>query len=295
MRSLLKPGGLQSFTGHFQARADRTALTRPLCAMASAPPVKRVLSIQSHVVSGYVGNKCAVFTLQLLGFDVDPINAVHFSNHGSYPTVKGSRTTRQQLTELIEGLKANDLLHYSHLLTGYIGSADFLLEIAEVVRELRAREAGTVYGALHCMHLPVWLTLHACAACRACCSTKPSSISSRRVCAVCDPVLGDEGRLYVPEECVRVYRDTIVPLATVLTPNQYELELLTGHATASRADVFAACEQLHAAGPSTVVRSACSACCSVRAGNSGLPAVSMYPANGVMSNIISTARRQLTT
>lgn len=165
--------------------------------MASAPPVKRVLSIQSHVVSGYVGNKCAVFTLQLLGFDVDPINAVQFSNHGSYPTVRGSRTTRQQLTELIEGLKANDLLHYSHLLTGYIGSADFLLEIAEVVRELRAREAGTVYGALHCMHLQilfsykdrgfcfqVLLNSHACAACRACCSTKPSSLIQASVCSL---------------------------------------------------------------------------------------------------------------
>jgi hypothetical protein len=41
----------------------------------------RVLSIQSHVVSGYVGNRCAVFPLQLLGFDVDFVNTVNFSNH----------------------------------------------------------------------------------------------------------------------------------------------------------------------------------------------------------------------
>lgn len=44
-----------------------------------------LFSIQSHVVRGYVGNKCSVFTLQLLGFDVDPVNSVQFSNHtGQY-------------------------------------------------------------------------------------------------------------------------------------------------------------------------------------------------------------------
>lgn len=41
----------------------------------------RTSSIQSHVVRGYVGNKCSVFPLQLLGFDVDPVNSVQFSNH----------------------------------------------------------------------------------------------------------------------------------------------------------------------------------------------------------------------
>jgi hypothetical protein len=45
------------------------------------PSGGRVLSIQSHTVHGYVGNKAAVLPLQLLGFDVDPINSVQFSNH----------------------------------------------------------------------------------------------------------------------------------------------------------------------------------------------------------------------
>lgn len=60
-------------------------------AMSAPPPLhvaaaqKRVLSIQSHVVHGYVGNKCAVFPLQVLGFEVDPINSVQFSNHTGYP------------------------------------------------------------------------------------------------------------------------------------------------------------------------------------------------------------------
>jgi pyridoxine kinase len=78
----------------------------------------RVLAIQSHVVSGYVGNKCCVFPLQLFGFDVDAINSVQFSNNTSYPTWKGTVMTGEQLLDLVEGLKANNLTSYSHLVTG---------------------------------------------------------------------------------------------------------------------------------------------------------------------------------
>jgi pyridoxine kinase len=77
-----------------------------------------ILSLQSHVVHGYVGNKSAVFPLQLLGFEVDFINSVHFSNHTGYKTFSGERLTGEQLEDLIKGLENNDLLHYSHLLTG---------------------------------------------------------------------------------------------------------------------------------------------------------------------------------
>ncbi|CAI5983391.1 unnamed protein product, partial [Closterium sp. NIES-65] len=65
----------------------------------------RVLSIQSHTVQGYVGNKAAVFPLQLLGFDVDPINSVQLSNHTGYPTWKGQILDGEQLWALIEGLE----------------------------------------------------------------------------------------------------------------------------------------------------------------------------------------------
>jgi len=72
------------------------------------------------VVHGYVGNKSATFPLQLLGFDVDPINSVQFSNHTGYPSFKGQRLNGEQLWELIEGEEANKLLNYTHLLTGTI-------------------------------------------------------------------------------------------------------------------------------------------------------------------------------
>jgi pyridoxal kinase len=70
---------------------------------------------------------------------------------------------------------------------------------------------------------------------------------------VCDPVLGDGGKLYVPENLAAVFRDTVTAHATVLTPNQFELELLTGAKIATAGDVAAAMATLHARGVSTVV------------------------------------------
>lgn len=78
----------------------------------------RVLSIQSHVVHGYVGNRSAVFPLQLLGFEVDFINSVQYSNNSGYKIFKGQRLSGEQLEELISGLEANNLLNYTHLITG---------------------------------------------------------------------------------------------------------------------------------------------------------------------------------
>ncbi|CAI5987788.1 unnamed protein product [Closterium sp. NIES-65] len=76
---------------------------------------------------GYVGNKAAVFPLQLLGFDVDPINSVQLSNHTGYPTWKGQILDGEQLGALIEGVEANGLLFYTHLLTG--GSSPSILSL----------------------------------------------------------------------------------------------------------------------------------------------------------------------
>merc|ERR1719162_1156783 len=98
--------------------------------------VRRVLSVQSHVVHGYVGNKAAVFPLQLLGFDVDVINSVQFSNHTGYPFgYEGEMLDGAQLKRLVEGMERNGLLSSNdadsddgigNILTGYIGSESFL-------------------------------------------------------------------------------------------------------------------------------------------------------------------------
>ncbi|CAA6671391.1 unnamed protein product [Spirodela intermedia] len=181
----------------------------PILALALPSGTGRVLSIQSHTVQGYVGNKSAVFPLQLLGYDVDPINSVQFSNH------TGQVLDGEQLWDLIEGLEVNNLLYYTHLLTGYIGSVSFLDTILKVVEKLRSVNPGLIY--------------------------------------VCDPVMGDEGKLYVPSQLVSVYREKVVPVASMLTPNQFEAEQLTGFRISSEKDGLEACRVLHEAGPSKIV------------------------------------------
>lgn len=109
---------------------------------ASTP---RVLSIQSHVVSGYVGNKCAVLPLQILGFHVDPVNSVQFSNHTGYPAFRSGGIpplAGPQLADILDGLRTNGLLSgYSHLLTGYIGSVSLLDQAISIANELRQAHA----------------------------------------------------------------------------------------------------------------------------------------------------------
>ncbi|XP_026276605.1 pyridoxal kinase [Frankliniella occidentalis] len=177
----------------------------------------RVLSIQSHVVSGYVGNKSATFPLQVLGFDVDAVNSVQFSNHTGYGYWKGHVLAEQELVELAEGLAHNGLdCHYTHLLTGYSRSKSFLSHIANIVCELRKKNPGLIY--------------------------------------LCDPVIGDIGRgVYVPSDLIEVYQKTIIPIANVVTPNQFELEILTGKPVKSVEDAWEATAVLHNMGPQTVV------------------------------------------
>ncbi|KAF6253149.1 Ribokinase-like protein [Scenedesmus sp. NREL 46B-D3] len=181
---------------------------------SSSSPGPRVLSIQSSVVHGYVGNKAAVFPLQLLGFDVDPVNTVQFSNHTGYPAIKGHVFDGSHLRELLAGLTANGLVCHTHLLSGYIGSLSLLEAVAAVATELRNAYPRLTYGELQFRFM-------------------------------CDPVLGDEGKLYVSQELVAAHKATLVPLANILTPNQFEAECLTGLDVASEAQALQAAAALH--------------------------------------------------
>ncbi|KAJ1797781.1 putative pyridoxal kinase [Coemansia sp. RSA 2399] len=181
--------------------------------------MQRILSIQSHVVSGYVGNRAATFPLQLLGHEVDVINTVQFSNHTGYNTVRGTRFPDTHMRELFAGL-CNNGLHrgYTHLLAGYIGNSGNVRAVEEIARELKRANPGLVF--------------------------------------VLDPVLGDDGALYVPEELVPLYRDVLCPLADIATPNQFEAESLTGLTIQSLEDARCACDKLHDLGiPSVVITS----------------------------------------
>ncbi|XAR71402.1 Pyridoxal kinase [Bertholletia excelsa] len=191
----------------------KSAMAPPILSLALPSETGRVLSIQSHTVQGYVGNKSAVFPLQLLGYDVDPINSVQklIPNMG-YPTFMGQVLNGQELWELIEGLEANDLLFYTHLLTGYIGSVSFLDTVLEVVSKLRSVNPNLKY--------------------------------------VCDPVMGDEGKLYVPPELVALYRCTC---CFNVDSKPFEAEQLTGLRILTEQDGLEACNIIHAAGPAKVV------------------------------------------
>eukprot|EP00439_Symbiodinium_sp_Y106_P069127 s2456_g11.t2 len=172
----------------------------------------RVTKQQSHVVHGYVGNRAAVFPLQLLGFEVDVINSVQFCCHTGYPSFAGQRLSGDDLETLIQGMSTNQVLNHSFLLTGYIGTASFLRGILKLRQML------------------------------------PASC-----CYVCDPVLGDNGHMYVPEDLVAVYRTDVLQHVSVLTPNQFEAELLTQLSITGIDDAAAACDKLHQMGPKIVV------------------------------------------
>ncbi|KAF6204980.1 hypothetical protein GE061_019147 [Apolygus lucorum] len=122
---------------------------------------------------------------------------------------------KNDLEVLIDSLRENDLLHYSHLLTGYIGSPSFLQKVASVVKELKSNNPKLRY--------------------------------------VCDPVMGDDGKMYVPESLLPIYKETILPLADVITPNQYELELLSGRSITKVDDAWSAIESFHEKGCRTVI------------------------------------------
>mmetsp|Transcript_16356 Transcript_16356/g.28042 ORF Transcript_16356/g.28042 Transcript_16356/m.28042 type:complete len:336 (+) Transcript_16356:1-1008(+) len=198
---------------------DTTTTNRAMATISSSSlPQPRVMSIQSHVVHGNVGNKCAVFPLMLLGFEVDPIYSVQFSNHTGYPKFTGTVFDGVHLQSLLRGLVDNGLLPgYTHLLTGYIGSVTMLEAIVGVVEKVKEANQG-------------------------------------QLTYVCDPVMGDEGKLYCPPEMVDAYRSKLLPLACVMVPNAYEAELLAECGPIScLKEGLAACDTLHQLGPHTVV------------------------------------------
>eukprot|EP01006_Ploeotia_vitrea_P022075 TRINITY_DN54489_c0_g1_i1.p1 TRINITY_DN54489_c0_g1~~TRINITY_DN54489_c0_g1_i1.p1 ORF type:complete len:310 (-),score=24.38 TRINITY_DN54489_c0_g1_i1:26-955(-) len=180
--------------------------------------MSRVLSVQSHVVHGYVGNRCATFPLQLLGCEVDVVNTVHFSNHVGYGAFGGQRLGGDDLGELVGLLEQNGLLQYEYIVSGYMGREDCLRKVVDVVQKVKAKDPNSEY--------------------------------------VCDPVLGDNGELYVPKELVEVYKTEILPHATLITPNQFEAEQLSERSIKTLQDACDVCDVFHDKGiPQVVISS----------------------------------------
>ncbi|MFG1372473.1 pyridoxal kinase PdxY [Xanthobacter oligotrophicus] len=176
-----------------------------------------LLSIQSHVAYGHVGNASAVFPLQRLGVEVWAINTVQFSNHTGYGAWRGQVFDAAVIGELVEGITERGVLpRCDGVLSGYMGSADIGAAILDAVARVKAANRNAAY--------------------------------------CCDPVIGDVGRgIFVRPGIPELMRDLAVPAADVITPNQFELELLSGRACAFLDDAIAACDALHARGPKVIL------------------------------------------
>jgi pyridoxine kinase len=181
---------------------------------------RRVLSIQSHVVFGYVGNKSATFPLQLLGYEVDPLNTVQFSNHTEYSRFAGLRFDKEHIRNLLDGLEENKLLNQSHVIVGYVGNAASLGVIGAYIKLMK----------------------------------EESFLRSKKLKILIDPVLGDMGKLYCPQDCISVYKG-ILCLADIITPNEYEAKWLTemDEHVSSVELIQSMARKLHVMGPELVV------------------------------------------
>ncbi|MGQ3672386.1 pyridoxal kinase PdxY [Xanthobacter sp. TB0136] len=176
-----------------------------------------ILSIQSHVAYGHVGNDAAVFPLQRLGVEVWPIHTVQFSNHTGYGAWQGQVFEAGIIGDLVEGIAARGVLPgCDGVLSGYMGSADIGEAILSAVARVRAANGRAAY--------------------------------------CCDPVIGDVGRgVFVGPGIPEFMRDQALPRADVITPNQFELEYLAGHEVVDLADALKACDALHRRGPAEIL------------------------------------------
>jgi pyridoxine kinase len=176
-----------------------------------------ILSIQSSVVYGHVGNSAAVFPLQRLGVEVWPINTVHFSNHTGYGSWGGGVLPTPVVEDIVRGLTERGVLPLCDgLLSGYMGDVTLGRVILDLVQQVRAVNPPAAY----CL----------------------------------DPVMGDTDRgFYVRPGISELMRDEALPLATVITPNQFELEFLVGHPVVDLESTLTAVQRLRDRGPALVL------------------------------------------
>lgn len=176
-----------------------------------------ILSIQSWVAYGHVGNASAMFPLQRLGAEVWAINTVQFSNHTGYGAWRGQVFGAELIRDCVQGIAERGALPTCDaVLTGYMGEAAIGEAILDAVSQVKAVNPA----ALWC----------------------------------CDPVLGDDGRgIYVRPGIPEFFRDRAIPMADIATPNRFELEWLTGLSVTDLASAEAAVTRLQAMGPRCVL------------------------------------------
>lgn len=180
-------------------------------------PQQAILSIQSHVAYGHVGNAAAVFPMQRLGHEVWPVHTVLFSNHTGYDTYRGPVIAPEDLRMVLQGVaERGAFARCQAVLSGYMGAAALGEVILDTVADVRAANPAALY--------------------------------------CCDPVMGDEGTgLYVRPDIPAFMARRAVPAAHIVTPNQFELRLLTGLPADTLSEATKAADALRALGPRLVL------------------------------------------
>ena len=174
-----------------------------------------ILSIQSQLAAGYVGNSAAVFALQRLGREVWPLPTVLLSHHPAHGGSQGGPVPVHLLTSMLDGLVSRGGFgRCEAVLSGYLGQAEAADIVGRAVAGARAGTPGAVY--------------------------------------LCDPVLGDDGRFYVGQDIVTPMH-ALAAIADIVTPNAFELGVLSGETVATRQQALQAMRVLQARGPGIVV------------------------------------------
>lgn len=176
-----------------------------------------ILSIQSSVAYGHAGNSAATFPLMRMGVEVWPVLTVHFSNHTGYGQWRGPLIPASDVAEVITGIDERGVLsHCDAVLSGYQGGEEVGAVILDAAALVKQRNPNAVY--------------------------------------CCDPVMGDVGRgFFVRPGIPEFMKERVVPQADLITPNQFELEFLSGHRIHTQADVLTAVDAVRATGPDVVL------------------------------------------
>ncbi|MBD8012506.1 MULTISPECIES: pyridoxal kinase PdxY [Microbacterium] len=177
----------------------------------------KILSIQSAVAHGHVGNSAAVFPLQRIGVDVLPVYTVNFSNHTGYGAWRGPMIDPTDVREVITGIEERGVFgQIDAVLSGYQGGEGIADVIIDAVARVKAANPDAVYA--------------------------------------CDPVMGNaKSGCFVAPAIPVLLRDRVVPVADIITPNQFELGFLTGTEPSDLDSTLASVDAAMAMGPSTVL------------------------------------------
>lgn len=180
--------------------------------------------MQSFVTFGHVGNSASVFPLQYRGVDVSPLHTLQFSTHPLYSfRHAGSKMQDDDISQILQKLLSigeecaakNGHPLITHVLSGYIGDVQKIEALAKYVEAAKKLYPRTFY--------------------------------------FCDPVCGDNGKLYVAPEVVQAIREHLLPRADAIKPNAFEVKMYTGIDIVDVASALRAAVELHRMGPRIVV------------------------------------------